>query len=152
MPPKEIPLIFHDFAPPQKVGIQALRRVTAELVKLACLMKIKVFAQKGCKSREMRIWCLPGGLKILCNCMQFACNVVRTFQGLNHEFNTPAGGLAAWWRIETWAREGSIALIPPHGTAAPGKTGLTTRSIELYRDFRVEKVAFSRTFSKKHKR
>ena len=21
-------------------------------------------------------------------------------------FDTPAGGLAAWWRIETWAREG----------------------------------------------
>ena len=89
------------------------------LVKIAFSMKIEVFSWKGCQIREMRIWCLPGGLKILCNCMQFACNVVRTFQGLNHEFNTPAGGLAAWWRIETWAREGSIALIPPHGDAPP---------------------------------
>ena len=72
--------------------------MAAGLVKVAFLMRIEVFSWKGCQIREMRIWCLPGGLKILCNCMQFACNIVRTFQGLNHEFNTPAGGLAAWWR------------------------------------------------------
>ena len=106
VPPKEISLDFHAFRPPQKVGVQGLRPVAALQVKVVFLMKIEVFSWKGCQIREMRIWCLPGGLKILCNCMQFACNVVRTFQGLNHRFNTPAGGLAAWWRIETGAREG----------------------------------------------
>ena len=112
VPPKEVPLIFHGFGTPPKVGIQGLRRITAGLVKVAFLMKIKVLSWKGCQIREMRILCLPGGLKILCNCMQFACNVVRTFQGLNHRFNTPAGGLAAWWRIETWAREGRYSFDP----------------------------------------
>ena len=52
--------------------------------------------------------------------------------------------------IETWARERSIALIPPHGSAKPGKKKLTGRSIELYRDFLVQKVAFFKTLSKKH--
>ena len=151
-------MIFHDFGTPQKVGIQALRRVTAELVKVAFLMKIEAFSWKGCQIREMRIWCLPGGLKILCNCMRFACNVVRTFQGLNHESNTPAGGLAAWWRIETWARERSIALIPPHGTAKPGKTRqdrvLPGSPVDRYSFIGISwcKVAFFKTFSKKHKR
>ena len=64
--------------------------------------------------------------------------------------------------IKAWARERSIALIPPHGTAkpgksgqvraSPGKTGLAGRSIELHRDSKAEKVAFFKTFSKKHKR
>ena len=123
VPPREVCLSFHAFGTPQKVGIQGLRPMAGALVKVAFLIKIMVFSWKGCQNREMRFWSLPGGLKILCNCMQFACNVMRTFQGLNHEFNTPAGGLAAWWRIKTWARERSIALIPPHGSAEPGKTG-----------------------------
>ena len=54
--------------------------------------------------------------------------------------------------IKTWARERSIALIPPHGDAKPGKAGLAGRSIELYRDFLVQKVAFFKTFPKNHKR
>ena len=77
-------MIFLDFGSPQKVGIQGLQRVAGALVKVAFSMKIDVFSWKGCQIREMRIWSLPGGLKILCNCMQFACNVVRTFQGVNH--------------------------------------------------------------------
>ena len=52
--------------------------------------------------------------------------------------------------IETWARERSIALIPPHGSAKLGKTGDPRRWIELYRDLQVEKVTFFKTFSKKH--
>ena len=55
--------------------------------------------------------------------MQFACNVVRTFQGLNHRFNTPAGGLSAWWRIETWAREGVYLGSQVPVDAEPGTTG-----------------------------
>ena len=132
---KKISLIFHAFGTPQKVGIQAIRRVPGALVKVAFLMKIKVFARKGCKSRKVRFWCLPGGLKILCNCMQFACNVVRTFQGLNHRFNTPAGGLAAWWRIETWAREGIyLGSHPPvpQSQADPGTAGLASRSVIFF--------------------
>ena len=33
----------------------------------------------------------------------------------------------------------------------PSKAGLTGRSIELYRDLLVQKVAFFKTVSKKHK-
>ena len=131
VPPKEISLIFYAFGSPQKVGIQGLRRVTGALVKVAFVMKIKVFSWKGCQIREMRIWCLPGGLKILCNCMQFACNVVRTFQGLNHRFNTPAGGLAAWWRIETGAREGVYLGSQLPVDALPGKSGQSRACFQI---------------------
>ena len=41
------------------------------------LMKIKVFVRNGCKTQKLRFWCLAARLK-LCNCMQVACNVVRT--------------------------------------------------------------------------
>ena len=53
--------------------------------------------------------------------------------------------------IETWARERSIALIPPDGPARPGRIGLTSKSIELHCDLQAEKVAFFKTVSKKHK-
>ena len=36
-------------------------------------------------------------------------------------FDTPAGGLAAWWRIETWAREEGIGLIPGPGRRGTGQ-------------------------------
>ena len=36
-------------------------------------------------------------------------------------FGTPAGGLTAWWRMETWAREGGIPWIPAPGRRCPGQ-------------------------------
>ena len=42
--------------------------------------------------------------------------------------------------------------MAPQSRAKPGKAGLAGRSIELHRDSRAEKVAFFKTFSKKHKR
>ena len=38
-------------------------------------------------------------------------------------FDTPAGGLAAWWRIETWAREGVYLGSQLPVDAVPGKAG-----------------------------
>ena len=38
-------------------------------------------------------------------------------------FDTPAGGLAAWWRIETWAREGVYLGSQLPVDALPGKSG-----------------------------
>ena len=35
--------------------------------------------------------------------------------------DTPAGGLAAWWRIETWVREGGISWIPAPGRRSAGQ-------------------------------
>ena len=37
--------------------------------------------------------------------------------------DTPAGGLAAWWRIETWAREGVYLGSQLPVDAVPGKSG-----------------------------
>ena len=38
-------------------------------------------------------------------------------------FDTPAGGLAAWWRIETWAREGVYLGSQLPVDALPGRAG-----------------------------
>ena len=53
--------------------------------------------------------------------------------------------------IKTWARERSIALIPPHGSAKPGSTGLVGRSVSLLRWGAVGKSSKFVAFSKKHK-
>ena len=67
---------FHACRRPQKVGIHGLRPVAALLVKIAFLMKIEVFARL--QKLENAVLVPPWRMIILCNCMQFACNVVRT--------------------------------------------------------------------------
>ena len=49
--------------------------------------------------------------------MQCGENLLR----FETRFDTPAGGLAAWWRIETWAREEGIGLIPGPGRRGTGQ-------------------------------
>ena len=68
--------------------------------------------------------------------------------------DTPAGGLAAWWRIETWAREEGIGLIPGPGRrcpaqsrAKPGKSGWVSRSGILIEKSLLEMKLFFYTFS-----
>ena len=51
--------------------------------------------------------------------MQCGENLLR----FETRFDTPAGGLAAWWRIETWAREGVYLGSQLPVDALPGKAG-----------------------------
>ena len=51
--------------------------------------------------------------------MQCGENLLR----FETRFDTPAGGLAAWWRIETGAREGVYLGSQLPVDAVPGKSG-----------------------------
>ena len=51
--------------------------------------------------------------------MQCGENLLR----FETRFDTPAGGLAAWWRIETWAREGVYLGSQLPVDAEPGRSG-----------------------------
>ena len=51
--------------------------------------------------------------------MQCCENLLRFEPGSD----TPAGGLAAWWQIETWAREGVYLGSQLPVDAVPGKAG-----------------------------
>ena len=70
-------------------------------------------------------------------------------------FDTPAGGLAAWWRIETWAREGVylgsqllVDAVPGISGQGRARPGVTLDRVFFNRNLCPEMKLFLRLFSK----